>query len=216
MASVPGEQADFSYKRWVPPVSHLRPGIARSSTSLVRITINSSYDAAGNLLDTQTCAQAGSNHLYTYDAEERLIATSGTTYEYNAAGERVSKDNASHVPQSLYLHDGAGNQIAELNASLAWKHVNVYSGSHLIGTLDQSTGAVFYAYSDWLGTKRYEAGPAGAYTNSWASRGPRGQVFVRGVEFGSGGSKDLRLFLNEFGDTTLVRQPKRPSEWSIS
>jgi RHS repeat-associated protein len=47
--------------------------------------------------------------------------------------------------------------------------VNVYSGSHLIGTLDQSTGAVFYAYSDWLGTKRYEAGPAGAYTNSWAS-----------------------------------------------
>jgi hypothetical protein len=116
-----------------------------------------------------TCPAPGSGHLYTYDAEGRLIATAATQYEYSATGLRVSKDNSSGVPQSLYLHDGSGNQIAELNASLAWQHVNVYSGSHLIGTLNPSAGAVYYAYSDWLGTKRYEADNNGNYMNSWAS-----------------------------------------------
>ena len=127
------------------------------------------HDAAGNLLDTQTCAAAGSNHQFTYDAEGRLVATAGMKYEYNALGQRVSKDNSSGVPQSLYLHDGSGNQIAELNASFVVQHVNVYSGSHLIGTL--KGGAVYHAYSDWLGTKRYETNGSGAYSNSWpASR----------------------------------------------
>jgi hypothetical protein len=30
-----------------------------------------------------------------------LIATAGTQYEYNAGGERVSKDNAVGAPQTL-------------------------------------------------------------------------------------------------------------------
>jgi hypothetical protein len=111
----------------------------------------------------------GGGHLYTYDAEGRLIATAGNQYEYSATGERVAKDNFSGVPQSMYLHDGSGNQIAELNALLAVQHVNVYSGSHLIGTPNPSAGAVYYAYSDWLGTKRYEADNNGNYMNSWAS-----------------------------------------------
>ena len=88
------------------------------------------------------------------------------TYEYNAMGERVARDTAG-VPQALFLHDGVGNQIAELNAARQPQHVNVYAGSHLIGTL-QSDG-VHYAYSDWLGTKRYETGPQGGAVNSWAS-----------------------------------------------
>jgi RHS repeat-associated protein len=104
-----------------------------------------------------------------YDAEGRLIATAGTQYEYNAGGERVSKDNAAGAPQTLYLHDGDGNQIAELNAALAVQHVNVYSGKHLVGTWNPASGQVYYAYSDWLGTKRYEADGGGNYVNSWAS-----------------------------------------------
>jgi RHS repeat-associated protein len=115
------------------------------------------------------CPAPGSQHLYTYDAEGRLIATGGTQYEYNAAGERVSKDNAAGAPQTLYLHDGDGNQIAELNAALVVQHVNVYSGKHLVGTWNPATGQVYYAYSDWLGTKRYEADGGGNYVNSWAS-----------------------------------------------
>ena len=46
------------------------------------------------------CPSSG-QHLYTYDAEGRLIATAGTQYEYNAGGERVSKDNAVGAPQTL-------------------------------------------------------------------------------------------------------------------
>jgi len=88
------------------------------------------------------------------------------TYEYNAMGERVAKDTAG-VPQALFLHDGAGNQIAELNAARQPQHVNVYAGSHLIGMLESD--GVHYAYSDWLGTKRYETGPQGGAVNSWAT-----------------------------------------------
>jgi RHS repeat-associated protein len=87
----------------------------------------------------------------------------------NAAGERVSKDNSAGAPQTLYLHDGDGNQIAELDAALAVQHVNVYSGKHLVGTWNPATGQVYYAYADWLGTKRYEADGGGVYVNSWAS-----------------------------------------------
>ncbi|MGB8259956.1 MAG: hypothetical protein WCE75_06380, partial [Terracidiphilus sp.] len=119
------------------------------------------YDAVGNLLDMQSCPAPGSSHLYTYDAEGRMISANGMPYEYNANGERVSKDNASGVPQTVYLHDASGNQVAELNASLVVQHANVYSGSHLVGTLNSTNGKVYYAYSDWLGTKRYEADGAG-------------------------------------------------------
>jgi RHS repeat-associated protein len=127
------------------------------------------YDSAGNLLDEVTCTAAGSNHLYTYDAEGRLIATASYKYEYSAEGTRISKDNSSGIPATLYLHDGDGNQIAELNASLAVQHVNVYSGKHLVGTYNPSTSKVYYAYTDWMGTKRYEADSGGAYVNSWSS-----------------------------------------------
>ncbi len=57
----------------------------------------------------------------------------------------------------------------ELNASRALQHVNVFSGQHLIGTWNPAAGKVYYAYSDWLGTKRYEADGAGTYVNSWTS-----------------------------------------------
>src|SRR5271157_4540880 len=116
-----------------------------------------------------SCAAAGSNHQFQYDAEGRLVATAGYRYEYNALGQRVSKDNSAFKPQTLYLHDRAGNQVAELSASLVVQHVNVYSGTHLIGTLNQSTNTIYYAYSDWLGTKRYETNGSGTYSNSWAS-----------------------------------------------
>ncbi len=127
------------------------------------------YDSAGNLLDQTTCPGSGSTHQYKYDAEGRLIATAGTTYEYDAGGARRSKDSSSGTPTTLFLHDGSGNQIAELSAALVVQHVNVYSGQHLIGTLNKANGTIYYAYSDWLGTKRYEADGSGTYVNSWTS-----------------------------------------------
>jgi hypothetical protein len=103
----------------------------------------------------------------TYDAEGRLIATAGTQYEYNAGGERVSKDNSAGAPQTLYLHDGDGNQIAELNAALVVQHVNVYSGKHLVGTWNPASGQVYYAYSDWLPGSPTTRGPQRANFARW-------------------------------------------------
>ena len=59
--------------------------------------------------------------------------------------------------------------MRELCPSRAVQHVNVFSGQHLIGTWNPAAGKVYYAYSDWLGTKRYEADGAGTYVNSWTS-----------------------------------------------
>src|SRR6478672_7676772 len=46
------------------------------------------YDAAGNLLSYLTAN-------YTYDQENRLSSTAGTTYTYDGNGERVLKSNTS-------------------------------------------------------------------------------------------------------------------------
>ena len=173
--SYSGATLSWSYDRYGNRVSQSASG--SNSTPVYQSTytfgahqvVGFCYDATGNLLDQTTCPAPGSTHQYKYDAEGRLIATAGTTYEYDASGARRAKDNSSGTPTTLYIHDGQGNQIAELNASRVLQHVNVFSGQHLIGTWNPAAGKVYYAYSDWLGTKRYEADGAGTYVNSWTS-----------------------------------------------
>jgi len=57
-----------------------------------------SYDAAGNLLSD------GLGHSFTYDAENRIIATGGFTYVYDGDGKRVKKcaGNACTTTGTLY------------------------------------------------------------------------------------------------------------------
>ena len=59
--------------------------------------------------------------------------------------------------------------MTDCNASRALQHVNVFSGQHLVGTWNPAAGKVYYAYSDWLGTQRYEADGSGTNVNSWTS-----------------------------------------------
>ena len=124
------------------------------------------YDAAGNLLD-QTSPCPGGNHQYAYDAEGRLTSTAGVQYVYDAEGLRAAKENSSGTPTNLYLHDQAGQQLAEIGGLNNLLHTNLYANGGLVGTY--GGGTIHYAYSDWLGTKRYQTDASGNYQSSWTS-----------------------------------------------
>jgi YD repeat-containing protein len=67
------------------------------------------YDSAGNLLNDGF-------RSYTYDAENRIIGvdSGGTTYAYDANGERIQKISAG--VDTEFLHDVSGNTITALTA----------------------------------------------------------------------------------------------------
>ena len=92
-----------------------------------------------------------------------------------------------------YLLDQSGDQVTELNGSGTWQHSNIWSGSHLDATYDldtkSSSPALHFQLADPLGTRRVQTNPSGQVEEDCQTRGPHGQVFVRGVEslpFGDG------------------------------
>jgi hypothetical protein len=76
--------------------------------------IGNTYDTAGNLY----IAQPG-NVVYTYDAENHLIATGGQTYLYDGDGKRVEKatPGTPPVPNKLYWYGQDTNVLYETDAS---------------------------------------------------------------------------------------------------
>jgi RHS repeat-associated protein len=122
-----------------------------------------SYDALGNLLANPVPGGAS----YTYDAESRLtqVVNGGVTtkYLYDAEGRRVAKLSGSTVTNE-YLFDTEGNQQIELNGSGTVLHTNLYAGGKLLATY-QGTNTYFH-FTDWLGTRRYEANSAGALSET--------------------------------------------------
>jgi RHS repeat-associated protein len=116
-----------------------------------------SYDALGNLL-----INPSDGGHYQYDAESRLIQDVNgavtTNYKYDAEGRRVAKLSGTTVTNE-YLFDTKGNQQIELNGSGTVLHTNLYVGGKLLATY-QGTNTYFH-FTDWLGTRRYEANSAG-------------------------------------------------------
>jgi RHS repeat-associated protein len=84
-------------------------------------------------------------------------------YIYDAEGRRVAKLSGTTVTNE-YLFDTEGNQQIELNGSGTVLHTNLYAGGKLIATY-QGTNTYFH-FTDWLGTRRYEANSAGAMTET--------------------------------------------------
>ncbi len=119
-----------------------------------------SYDALGNLL-----INPSDGGHYMYDAESRLVqAVNGavtTKYLYDAEGRRVAKLSGATVTNE-YLFDTDGSQQIELNGSGAVLHTNLYAGGKLIATYNGTN--TYFHFTDWLGTRRYEANSAGAQT----------------------------------------------------
>jgi len=102
------------------------------------------YDASGNM--TQVAGISGS---LTYDAENRLTTTSGVTYTYDGDGQRRKKSNGT-----LYWYSPWGEVLWETNLSGTGLNDYIYVNGQRIARRRQSDGAVFYFFSDHLGSAR--------------------------------------------------------------
>ena len=69
-------------------------------------TCGFSYDAAGNLTET------GLNVSYVFDAENRIIATSGLSYIYDGDGNRVEKCTEGGLTRPM-LHRSDWHTVLE-------------------------------------------------------------------------------------------------------
>ena len=139
---------------------------------------SSGYDIAGNVTND-------GRNAYLYDIEGRLCAVqsggnggAATGYLYNADGQRVAKGALSSFAcpssaasfsavQSQYLLGQSGEQVTELDGSGNWVHTNVWAGGRLIATYEGSD--LYYAMTDWLGTKRAELGASSLCSATYAS-----------------------------------------------
>ena len=127
-----------------------------------RIATGYGYDAAGDVTGDGT-------YTYTYDAEGRISAVSGSgtsaSYVYNAEGQRVRKTSSGVSVD--YLYDLAGHVITELNSSGGWNRGEVYAGGMHIATYQN--GATYFTHSDWLGTERARSALNGTIYSTWTS-----------------------------------------------
>jgi RHS repeat-associated protein len=118
------------------------------STTTNRITITGiTYDLAGNMTSNGTI----SPH---YDAENRICSvggtscTTGTTYSYDGDGKRVMKSSGT-----LYWYGTSSSPLLETNGSGNLTNEYIFFGGMRIARRD-SSGNVFYYFSDDLGTSR--------------------------------------------------------------
>ena len=111
-----------------PPSSPLTGCVAETLAETAdmhnRFTGTNRYDAAGNMT---------ANGLYTYDAENRLKTASGTTYTYDADGNRVSKSGGM-----IYWQNAGGEILAEsTGATLTAEYI--FFGSQRVARVDSPT-----------------------------------------------------------------------------
>jgi YD repeat-containing protein len=122
-----------------------------------------SYDAAGNSI-------ADGAYTYTFDAENRIITSSGMSggpycYTYDGSGVRVAKSNAnggsctgSPTVDVLYWRAPWGDTIAETDGTGSTSNSNyheyVFFAGRRIARSDPSSGNVYYYFADQLGTTR--------------------------------------------------------------
>jgi RHS repeat-associated protein len=103
------------------------------------------YDAAGNLMSYVSAT-------YTYDQENRLSSTAGTSYMYDGNGERVLKsDSSTGDPTKRYWSMG-GNTLAEGDGTGNLTAEYIYFGSKRVARIDLPANTVHYYLSDHLGS----------------------------------------------------------------
>jgi RHS repeat-associated protein len=111
------------------------------------------YDAAGNMTSYGTAS-------YVYDAENRLIWTSGYRYLYDGDGQRVEKCAAatsttacptSGTNGTLYWRGLGSDPLSETDLSGNVQNTYVFFGGQRVARRD-SAGAIHYYFSDHLGS----------------------------------------------------------------
>jgi RHS repeat-associated protein len=118
------------------------------------------YDAAGNLILNAACPHGILTPTYTYDAENRLIATAGYSYIYDADGQRVEKCQEGATPGTcatgtttgtLYWRGAGADPLTETDLAGSLQNHYIYFNGERVARLD-SAQAVHYYFSDHLGS----------------------------------------------------------------
>ena len=126
-----------------------------------------SYDASGNMLSD------GVNNGYVYDANSMVASLNGTSYIYDAAGDRVAK-TGSGATTTVYF---GGKPIARYAGS-AWTDL-IYGVGGILAEVPGSQAALpsFYRMADHLGSSAGTLSSTGAVL-SIEDYAPFGQVFT--------------------------------------
>jgi RHS repeat-associated protein len=99
------------------------------------------YDASGDLTSDGT-------YTYAWDARPRLQSAAGVTYTYDGNDKRVAKSSGT-----LYWNGVRGPALAETNASGSTLNEYIFFAGRRIARRD-SSGNVYYYFSDHLGTSK--------------------------------------------------------------
>ncbi|WP_263418904.1 RHS repeat-associated core domain-containing protein [Terriglobus albidus] len=139
------------------------------------------YDAAGNLLAD------GISNIMTWDAENRIRSANGTTYVYDAEGNRVSKSGVG-TTETVYF---GGKPVARLQAG-QWTDL-IYGPAGLLAEVPGTqNGSPSYRLLDHLGTQVATTDASGILS-SVTDSAPFGQIFT-------GGSNDPYKFTGKERD----------------
>ncbi len=107
------------------------------------------YDAAGDMTSNGSAT-------YTYNGEGQLKTTAGVTYTYDGDGNRVEKSSGTlYWGTGMLESDGSGNLQREF----------IFAGGKRIARRDLSGGAVYYYFTDDLGSSSVVTNSTGVIQN---------------------------------------------------
>ncbi len=107
------------------------------------------YDANGNVLND-------SLHVYTWDAEGRPLTVDGVGLTYDALGRMVEQNRSGSYTQIVYAPNG--QKLALMNAQTLQKALVPLPGNAT--AVYNSSGLLYYAHADMLGSIRLGTTPA--------------------------------------------------------
>jgi RHS repeat-associated protein len=159
------------------------------------------YDAAGNMTGS-TCSP-----IYTYDAENRLSATTGYTYLYDGDGKRVIKCNGTFPTCSsgtLYWTGTGSDALAETNWTGAAVEEYVFFGGKRIARRDGTGNTVHYYFADHLGSTAVITGALGSIQKNSLYYPFGGEIALTAPSFANnykftGKERDSESGLDNFG-----------------
>jgi RHS repeat-associated protein len=176
------------------------------------------YDAAGNMT-------SNSPSTYTYDAENRLVATpyAGFTYVYDGDGTRVVKCSGTYPTCStatLYW-PGPSGTLAEDGWTGTQTEEYIFFNGKRVARRDGANNSVDYYFSDHLGSTDVITGNGGGISHASLFYPFGGEIEITGPTFANnykftGKERDAESNLDYFGarhyGSTLARfmQPDEP------
>jgi len=125
------------------------------------------YDANGNVLND-------SLHVYTWDAEGRPLTVDGVGLSYDALGRMVEQNRSGAYTQIVY--SPSGGKLALMSAQTLQKALVPLSGRAM--AVYNSSGLLYYAHADMLGSIRLGTTPARAMYFDVAY-GPFGETYAQ-------------------------------------